>query len=82
LPGVNEPMLGYAVYLEAFVICTIERQTLEQALALQGNDFEDNLQLACATLYTIDTIVTQDPRGFQVTTIPVLAPVQLPARLG
>ena len=54
--------------LEAFEICTVDRQALEQAEALQ-NDFEDNLQIACANIAGIDAIVTRDKDGFKTATI-------------
>ena len=67
--------------LEAFEICTIDRQTLEQAEALPGNDFEDNLQIACASIAGIDAIVTRDKDGFKAATIPVWTPAELLAQL-
>lgn len=67
--------------LEAFEICTVDRQTLEQAEALPGNDFEDNLQIACASLGGIDAIVTRDKDGFNAATIPVWTPAELLTRL-
>lgn len=61
--------------LEAFEICTVDRQALEQAEALPGKDFEDNLQIACAS------IVTRDKDGFKAATIPVWTPAELLAQL-
>ena len=67
--------------LEAFEICTVDRQTLEQAEALPGNDFEDNLQIACASITGIDAIVTRDKHGFKAATIPVWTPAELLTQL-
>ena len=67
--------------LEAFEICTVDRQTLEQAETLPGNDFEDNLQIACASIAGIDAIVTRDKDGFKAATIPVWTPAELLAQL-
>jgi len=67
--------------LEAFEICTVDRQTLEQAEALPGNDFEDNLQIACASITGIDAIVTRDKDGFKAATIPVWTPAELLTQL-
>ena len=67
--------------LETFEICLVDRRALEQAAGLPGNDFEDNLQIACANLAEIDVIVTRDPGGFEAATIPVLTPAELVARL-
>ena len=67
--------------LEAFEICAVDRQTLEQAAALPGNDFEDNLQIACASIAGIDAIVTRDKDGFKAATIPVWTPAELLTQL-
>ena len=67
--------------LEAFEICTVDRQTLEQAEALPGNDFEDNLQIACASIAGMDAIVTHDKDGFKAATIPVWTPTELLTQL-
>ncbi len=48
------------ICLDAFQICTVERQTLEQALTLPREDFEDNVQAACAIAANIDAIITRD----------------------
>jgi hypothetical protein len=39
---------------------------------MSGNDFEDNLQIACAIVNNIDVIVTRDPEGFQESPIRVI----------
>ncbi len=67
--------------LETFEICSVDRQALEQAYALSGNDFEDNLQIACAHIANLDAIVTRDSAGFKATTIPVLTPTEMAAQL-
>jgi hypothetical protein len=48
---------------------------------LPGNDFEDNLQIACATLASLDLILTRDKNGFKDATIPVLSPDELVIQL-
>lgn len=45
------------VCLDAFVICTVDRQSLEQAIDLPGGDFEDNLQIVCASLADLEAIL-------------------------
>ncbi len=69
------------VCLEAFEICAVDRETLEHANGLTGNDFEDNLQIACATLAGLDAIVTRDKQDFSVSAVPVFTPAELLARL-
>lgn len=58
--------------LATFMICPVERGTLEMADGMPGNDFEDNLQIACAIVNNIDVIVTRDPEGFQDSPIRVI----------
>lgn len=67
--------------LRALTIVAVDRATLEMAATGPGSDFEDNLQVACATLAHLDAIVTRDPRGFAGSAVPVLTPSDLLARL-
>ena len=55
---------------------------MEDADALPGSDFEDNLQIACARLAGVDAIVTRDAAGFRSTGIPALTPAEVVARIG
>jgi predicted nucleic acid-binding protein len=67
--------------VQTFEIVPIGRAEIELADALAGNDFEDNLALACARLARLDAIVTRDPRGFAGSSVPVLSPAELLARI-
>ena len=69
--------VAVSICLEAFEVCAVDVQTLEQAEALPGSDFEDNLQIACASLAGLDAIVTRDTNGFQAAATPVLTPAEL-----
>jgi predicted nucleic acid-binding protein len=69
------------VCLDAFAICTVDRQALELALGLAGTDLEDNLQISCASLANLDIILTRDKSGFKDATTPVLSPDELVAQL-
>ncbi len=69
------------VCLNTFEIIPVQRSTLENAQTLAGNDYEDNLQLACALEANMDCLVTRDPSGYPGASIPVLTPTQLLARL-
>jgi len=80
LKGLETAFEAVGVCLDAFVVCGVERQTLEQARALPGNDFEDNLQIACASSTGLDAIVTRD-KGFSSTTVSVLTPEEFLQRL-
>lgn len=68
--------------LEAFSICTVDRRTLELAQTLSGSDFEDNLQIACASIAGLDAIVTRDTTGFGNSLVPIFQPRELLAQLG
>jgi predicted nucleic acid-binding protein len=67
--------------LEAFEICPVDRSILEQALALKGPDFEDNVQMVCAAANSLDGIVTRDATGFKEATIPVVSVSEVLGRL-
>jgi predicted nucleic acid-binding protein len=69
------------ICLDTFEICPVDRQTLEQAQTISGNDFEDNLQIACATIAKLDVIVTRDVNGFKSSIIPALTPQVLLTQL-
>lgn len=45
-------------------ICAVDRDVLEQALALNFQDFEDAVQYVCALVHGVDVIVTRDATGF------------------
>lgn len=79
--GLNDARKAVRVCLSAFAICVVDRQALELAVDLPGNDFEDNLQISCATLASLDVILTRDKGGFKDATIPVLSPDELVMQL-
>lgn len=58
-------------------ICAVNLEILEQALALNFEDFEDAVQYACALAYNVDAIVTRDISGFVNSNIPVVLPAEL-----
>lgn len=57
--------------LDAFELCPVDRETIEYAMILQGADFEDNVQIASATLAGLEGIVTRDPHGFEASLVPI-----------
>jgi len=73
------PTAFIAVYrlLGAFGLLPIDAALLQQARALPGNDFEDNVQIACAISAQLDLIITRDPSGFQTSPIPAIEPSQI-----
>ena len=58
-------------------ICPVDRMILEAAAFLEGTDFEDNIQLACAASLELNAIVTRDKNGFTASPISIMSPVEL-----
>jgi predicted nucleic acid-binding protein len=50
--------------LQLMEICTVDREVLEQAIALRLPDFEDAVQVASAIRLELDAIVSRDVNGF------------------
>jgi predicted nucleic acid-binding protein len=57
--------------------CAVNRQTVETALKFDLKDFEDGVQLACATLNQLDGIVTRNHKDFIGSNIPIYSPTDL-----
>ncbi|MEH2369072.1 PIN domain-containing protein [Nostoc sp.] len=58
-------------------ICAVDRDVLEQAIALRLTDFEDAVQVASAMKLGLEAIVTRDVNGFTGSPIPVLSPKEI-----
>ncbi len=56
-------------------ICTVDRAIVTRALELSGNDFEDNIVIACAERENLAAIVTRNNKDFQSSSIPVYTPL-------
>ena len=67
--------------LEAFEVCPLYRECILAARRLTGNDFEDNLQVACALTDFMQGIVTRNPRDFANAPLRVYTPAELLAVL-
>lgn len=67
--------------LSGFEILPVDAQTLLDADALPGSDFEDNVQMAAAATARLDLIVTRNVADFIVSRIRVVTPAQLLALL-
>ncbi|WP_341738330.1 PIN domain-containing protein [Microcoleus sp. CAWBG640] len=57
--------------------CAVDRQIVETALGLGLKDFEDSIQLACATIDRLDAIVTRDRKDFIGSNLPIYSPTEL-----
>jgi hypothetical protein len=58
-------------------IAPVDRGTLEMALASMMLDFEDAVQLSCASQQQLDAIVTRNSQDFQASLLPILSIEQL-----
>jgi predicted nucleic acid-binding protein len=65
--------------LDQLYILSVGLRESRAAASGTGNDFEDNLQIACATLAGLDAIVTR--KDFAGSPIPVLTPAELLAQI-
>lgn len=81
LKGMDIARDAVRICLDAFAICIVDRQVLELAIDLPTDDFEDNLQIVCATLAGLNAIITRDKDGFQGSTITILTPTELLTQL-
>jgi predicted nucleic acid-binding protein len=68
-------------YLQAFDILPLDEQTLRDADALAGGDFEDNIQIAAAVAAAVDAIVTRNVGDFTHSPVPAWTPMELLQRL-
>ena len=75
--GIEPTMKAIRLCLDTLEICAVDSQTLEAAIKLEGSDFEDNLQIACAIASNLDAIVTRNKADFKTTAIPVIEPAEL-----
>lgn len=70
LAAINRLLIGLR-------FCAVDRQTVKTALTLGLKDFEDSIQLACATLNQLDGIVTRDHKDFIGSDLPIYSPTEL-----
>jgi predicted nucleic acid-binding protein len=59
---------------QAVKVAPIDGETIEKALKLRGNDFEDCIQLVAAHGFEAEYIITRDMDGFNNSTITPSAP--------
>lgn len=81
LVGLEKAHRAVETCLEAFEFCPVDRNALEQAKALPGNDFEDNLQIISAIMAGLDAIITRNPDHFKFAPVTVLTPAQALERI-
>lgn len=74
LTAINRLLIGLR-------FCAVTRQTVETALSFGLKDFEDSIQLACATLNQLDAVVTRDHEDFIGSNFPIYSPAELLSQL-
>ncbi|MBE7550781.1 MAG: PIN domain-containing protein [Anaerolineales bacterium] len=62
--------------LAALRVCPIDSTTLQLALILPFNDFEDAVQSASAVTSQLDAIITRNSKDFSDAQLPVLSPTE------
>lgn len=67
--------------LELISVAPVDQDTILKGLALGWSDFEDALQMLCATTASADYLVTRNKRDFDSDSIPVVTPAELLAIL-
>lgn len=78
LAAINRLLIGLRFCAIVHAVSLQEnRQTIETALNLGLKDFEDSIQLACATLNQLDGIVTRDHKDFIGSNLPIYSPTEL-----
>ena len=80
--GLNRARQAVEACLHGLVVIGVDRSTMAAALSLPGNDFEDNVQIACAQSAGLDLIVTRNTVDFAHSPIVAVEPPALAARLG
>jgi predicted nucleic acid-binding protein len=61
----------------AFGLFVVDAPLLLQARTMPGNDFEDNVQIACAANAALDLIITRNPSDFLNSPVTVIEPPQI-----
>lgn len=62
----------------ALEVAQVDKVALLRARALQGNDFEDNVAMACAEAERLDFIITRNIDDFRHSPVPAIEPLTLP----
>ena len=73
----NKATAAVVKLMKLMNVCLVDRAILEQAIALSGTDFEDDVQLSCALSSGLDTIVTRDDAGFSTSPLLITSPTNL-----
>ena len=64
-----------------FSIEDLKAEDLKKAAAMQPRDYEDALQMVCASRIKADFIVTRNIKDFLISKVPAVTPSELLARI-
>ncbi len=67
--------------LDQLSVISVGIDELRLATTIEGSDFEDNLQIACAVSRQLDVIVTRNLSGFARNSIRILTPQEMLLKL-
>ena len=81
LAGIEVARKAVRTCLDAFEVCTVDREALEHAETMAGLDFEDDLQIACAVIANLDAIITRNIADFKGSPTRTFSPSELLAQL-
>lgn len=76
LVGLVQARNEVRVCLQRFDVVGVGRQTLLNADAMPGTDFEDNIQISAAVQSAVDGLVTRDSSGLSHSPLPVWTPAE------
>jgi predicted nucleic acid-binding protein len=79
--GTEQARQAVEAILKAFDVYVLDHTSLQTALTLPLNDYEDAVQLAGAIANGLDSTVTRDPTDFTGALIPVISPSNFLAQL-
>lgn len=80
---VGQPLAiqGVRDCLAAFDVVPVDQTILDDAAALPGSDFEDNVTIRCAVRSGMDAIVTRNLADFSDSPVPAFSPAELLSRI-
>lgn len=76
IAGIDSARESVRRCLDMFTVAPVDGSVLQDADAMPGADFEDNVQITCAVAAGLDAIVTRDPAGFAQSPVAVWTPAE------
>lgn len=62
--------------LKLLSVVEVNKKTLERGLELEAEDFEDNIQIACAETCQANYIITRNPDDYKNSPVPTISPAE------